>query len=969
MEFKLKLFLSICIPLFTTLKSQTVNRVFQTGHSSVIKNIVFNNDSKFIASSANENYIIIWDVESGKQFATLTGHNGKINGMLFNPKNTNQLVSCSDDSTIIIWDYKKGEEIRRLKASSNLTGIYFSTCDSSIYVCGNGFLKVDLMRNIFHSKIENLLFNAIAGDDDGNFLLSSLIENKIKLFDVKTNIVSDYKNGSLNDMLYSKKSKCFYGIGINSTVFEITTKNNKLKFYKYLEQSKKFQLNAIAETETELFCAGGEQNIYVYNKKNFSSHFFYGHTQYISALAINTKETIIASASADNTIILWDKQTHQIIKTLKGNYEEINTLKFTKNNEALLIAKKNASLKYWELKTNVFYNTNIPLNESKKRSGWKNTIIYIDSARNEKAYICYVEYLSKPNSSYLKKAIFYRGVWNYLNNTLDLVEISKKKYQSVMKKSVSSGTTITNLMDDYKIKKKSENATNIILPEIVSNNAKTINDFDYNALYNFYAFSETNGNIGFFSDQPKSSFLINIGLFNTKDFLFSDNANNYYGTKDAVGFMNIRYNNKLYNISQLDVIYNRPDIILPQIPYMDKNEFPIIIKAVGNRRKKSKLSLNITPEDVLKQLPEMQSEQIFNNTTGLCTIKSTFLSPSNKIKKVEIKINGVLIDVKEINDNELQVTTTVSLTDGTNYIEVTGIDNNELSSLPTVFSVVYNDTKKTKPTLYFVGVSASTYQDSVYNLNYALKDVEDLTAKFKTNQYFKDVKIKTFANKITTANLILNETTEFLKLVQPTDVVIVFYAGHGVLDEEYNYYLGTYDMDFNAPKINGLAYESLIQLLDNTKSRNKTCLIDACHSGEIDKDEVKTDAVAVNSTDVNIKFRAVGKNVSLKNSNSASAFELSKQLFTDIKKTTGTIVISASSGLEYAIESNTLKNGVFTYALLEAISQKKADYNFDERISIKEIELYLPKRVSELTNGKQKANSRTENNLLNFNIR
>ena len=176
-------------------------------------------------------------------------------------------------------------------------------------------------------------------------------------------------------------------------------------------------------------------------------------------------------------------------------------------------------------------------------------------------------------------------------------------------------------------------------------------------------------------------------------------------------------------------------------------------------------------------------------------------------------------------------------------------------------------------------------------------------------------------------------------------------------------------MDFNAPKINGLAYESLIQLLDNTKSRNKTCLIDACHSGEIDKDEVKTDAVAVNSTDVNIKFRAVGKNVSLKNSNSASAFELSKQLFTDIKKTTGTIVISASSGLEYAIESNTLKNGVFTYALLEAISQKKADYNFDERISIKEIELYLPKRVSELTNGKQKANSRTENNLLNFNIR
>jgi WD40 repeat protein len=971
MELKLKLFLSTFISVFISLNinSQTAHRIFQTGHSSVIENVIFNNDGKFIASSANENYIIIWEVESGKQFAVLNGHNSKINALIFNPKNSDQLISCSDDSTLIVWDYKKGEEVSRLKASSNLTGICFSTCDSSFYVSGNGLLKVDFVNEVFRTKIENSFFNAIAVDDSGHFLLSSVTDNKIKLFELKSNAISDYKNASLNRILFSKMNNCFYGVSINSTVLEITYQNNKIKLSKYLEQGKKLGLNAIAETEHELFCAGGEQNIFVYSKKNFSSHFFYGHTQYISALAINQKETIIASASGDNTIILWDKKTYNIINTLKGNYEQINALKFSKNNEALIIAKKNASLKYWELKTNIFYNTTIPLKESKKRLGWKNTIVFIDSANTEKAYICYVEYLPAPNSNNIKKAIFYSGIWNYSKNTLDLIETNKKKYQIKNANSINNQNTLAKLIKAYKTEKKSNQIESIELSNFLNANDKTeITDFDYNLLYDFYAISGSNGTISFLNNKVKSKFLINIGLFNTKDFLFSDNANNYYGTKEAISFMNIRYNSKLYNISQLDVLYNRPDIILERFPFVDKNEIPIIIKAVENRRKKSKLSLNTTPEDILKQLPEIQSTQTFDNATGLYTIKSTFSSLTNKIKKVVIKINGVPVEIKEVDDNALESITTVELTKGTNYIEVTGVDKNDLSSLPTVFSIVYNDSKKINPTLYLIGISASEYKDSIYNLNYASKDVEDLTANLKANTYFKEVKVKTFHNKFTQSNLILDEASEFLKNVEPNDVVILFYAGHGVLDENYNYYLGTYDMDFNNPKIKALAYENVIQLLDKTKSRNKLCLIDACHSGEIDKDEVKTDMIAVNTTDGNLKFRAVGKGVSLKNANTASAFELSKQLFTDIKQTNGTIVISASGGLEYAIESNNLKNGIFTFALLEAINQKKADYNFDGKISVKEIELYLPNRVSELTNGKQKANSRTENNLLNFNI-
>lgn len=963
MGFKLKLLLFIWAISFSILNCQTAHRVFQTGHSSTIENISFNYDGKYLASTDADNSIIIWEFESGKQFGILSGHKAKVNAILFNPLNPNELISCSDDSTIIVWDYKKVGQINQIKAPSKLGVICYSEFDKSFYIGGNGLYKVDFIKNQLITKLTNSIINAFASDESGFLILSCGEEHKIKLFNTKNDSLINTKTLEINKIIYSKSNHCFYGINYKTSVSEISHNTKSLKTSSYLEQGKKFGFNALIDTKNELYCAGGEQNIYIYNKKNFSSYFYYGHTKYISALAINIDETIIASASADNTIILWDKSSHKPIRILKGNYEEINSLKFSKNKDALLIAYKNTDLKYWELNTNEFHKTSISLNESKKRLGWKNSVIAIDSVTSEKTYICYIEYLLNNNSNIIKKAIFYKGVWNYSKNSLDIFQTSKMKY------SKNNLSTVSTLIKDYRTNKNNQYkyATNV--PNFSIESQDSITAYDFNSLYNFYAVAYKNGNISFYNTQKNNEFISNIGLFNSKDFLFSDNVNNYYGTKEAINFMNIRYNSKLYNVSQLDVIYNRPDIILQKFPYINQEEVAFIEKAVENRRKKSKIASDATAEDILKQLPEIQVNYNFNKETNLCTIKTILLSKNTPIRKTQTKINGVPVSIQETDNDSTEPITIVELANGPNYIEVTGIDQNDLQSLPSSFSIINDGQKKTNPNLYLIGISASEYKDSVYNLNYAAKDVNDIVKELKRSKNFNDVNIKTFQNKLTLTSSIIEETTSFLKNVKPNDVVIIFYAGHGVLDENYNYYLGTYDMDFNSPKNKGLSYSDLIEILDNTKSRNKLCLIDACHSGEIDKDEVKTDIVAVNNTESNLKFRAVGKSISLKNSNTASAFELSKQLFTDLKQTNGTIVISASGGLEYAIESNNLKNGVFTYALLESINQKKADYNADGKITVKEIETYLPLRVSELTNGKQKANSRTENNLLNFDIR
>jgi hypothetical protein len=68
--------------------------------------------------------------------------------------------------------------------------------------------------------------------------------------------------------------------------------------------------------------------------------------------------------------------------------------------------------------------------------------------------------------------------------------------------------------------------------------------------------------------------------------------------------------------------------------------------------------------------------------------------------------------------------------------------------------------------------------------------------------------------------------------------------------------------------------------------------------------------------------------------------------------------------MEYAFESGKWNNGVFTFCVRKGIEEKQADTdggNFDGRVSVQELLKYVSRKVSELTNDKQRPTSRREN--------
>ncbi|MCX6210164.1 MAG: caspase family protein, partial [Bacteroidetes bacterium] len=259
----------------------------------------------------------------------------------------------------------------------------------------------------------------------------------------------------------------------------------------------------------------------------------------------------------------------------------------------------------------------------------------------------------------------------------------------------------------------------------------------------------------------------------------------------------------------------------------------------------------------------------------------------------------------------------------------------------------YNSKQK----VYFLGIGAGSFKSSNYNLKYAEKDIKDIATTLK-NRYGSALVLDTlFSDNVTKEN-VLNKIASYSKL-GINDKLIISYSGHGMLDNENNYFLSTYNIDFNYPTNNGLSYDAIEKAIEQLPSRYKVLFLDACNSGEIDKDNFFQEKSGPTGT----------KGISLNkknNSTSDNSFYTMQDVFSDFSQPSGTIVISASRGNQFALEGKQWNNGAFTYAIIQGLQNNKADINKDGIVSISELKNYVGKKVSEITLGKQKPTSRKD---------
>jgi WD40 repeat protein len=437
-------------------------------------------------------------------------------------------------------------------------------------------------------------------------------------------------------------------------------------------------------------------------------------------------------------------------------------------------------------------------------------------------------------------------------------------------------------------------------------------------------------------------------------------GNFYRVNKEGFDLVSFRVGRKAYPFEQFDAYFNRPDVILEALNCDDKEYIQLYKNAYTRRLEKLGVAAEKPNFNDLPQLSILNRTGIpFSTKENHIELNLQGDGKGEIIDHLRIEINNVPVEIVEINSANFNQKHTAELISGHNQVGIIAVTKTGKESLLESVDVV--SARDDKPTLYIVAVGTSSYKDKRFNLSYAAKDATDFV-KLYTENNTKYAEVKSFMLTNTQVKLeAFAGINEFLKSAKRNDEIIFYIAGHGVLDNNYNYYYGTHDMDFLAPQKRGLAYSSLEDYLKGLTTARKLLIMDTCHSGEVEADEVEEDTSEQDVAFEDVSFRSVGPKLKQTGNTKASPGKMARLLFADIRKGTGATVISSAGGVEFAMEGADWKNGLFTYCLLNGLTNKTADLNKDGVIMLSELQTYLIENVGKLSHGRQIPTTRVQN--------
>lgn len=191
---------------------------------------------------------------------------------------------------------------------------------------------------------------------------------------------------------------------------------------------------------------------------------------------------------------------------------------------------------------------------------------------------------------------------------------------------------------------------------------------------------------------------------------------------------------------------------------------------------------------------------------------------------------------------------------------------------------------------------------------------------------FKSENITLLTNNQATQNQIYRELVRLQDRSGPGSLVMIFFAGHGVVSSLGQPYLLAYDSRPNDLFLSAVEMSRFNTIVQNLRARSVIIISDACHSGNIaDLMSPQVASRAVTSLG-GITVRAFAEPSSRMDQSS--------------------FILSAASPSQSSIEIASMNHGLFTFHLLQAL-EGKADKNADGMVTAKELYDYVAVRVRE----------------------
>ncbi|MBW4466610.1 MAG: TIR domain-containing protein [Pegethrix bostrychoides GSE-TBD4-15B] len=278
-------------------------------------------DEQLLASASEDGTVRLWTADGTPSQLPLYGHRDKVVALNIDPAGQ-KLVSASYDKTIKLW------EISREPDGTPKGSLIRTLTDPSL---------IDLSHDDW---IYDVRFSP-----DGQKIASASIDGTIKIWSdqgfYRTTLTTNSENISVS---FGKSGKTLASASQDGLR---TWTGQDLSQAKQLDTNPAFWVRASPNGE-QFVSSGGGNTVKLWGADGRLIHELKGHSARIHRAIFSHGGKLIATASADNTVKVWDAATGAELRTLRGHQDQVYRVEFSADDRMIVSGGRDDTVRLWQ---------------------------------------------------------------------------------------------------------------------------------------------------------------------------------------------------------------------------------------------------------------------------------------------------------------------------------------------------------------------------------------------------------------------------------------------------------------------------------------------------------------------------------------------------------------------------------------------------------------------------------------------
>lgn len=342
--------------------------------------VAWSPDGTMLASVSADNLIRLWDGETGQQIQSMAGHTTWIYSLAWSPDGT-VLASGSGDRTVKLWNPITGTCLKTLQGHQEPIWSISWSNDGNAIASGSLDQMVRLWnpqtgqcRHTFRGYTNAI--RTVAWSPDGKFLTSPSTDNTVRVWQVETGQCLKTLTGHHGWVLsaaWNPLARSAGNVKGAAGLFASSGRDSTIKIWDVQtgrclstlsgHQSwvwsvawSPVEIDLPIGTEQLLATAGGMNDVTVklWTLEGECLNVLSGHESWIWWVIWSPNGKTLASASADQSIKLWNVQTGECLQTLRDDRLMGIAIAWSPDGNWLATSSTDGTVRLWNFQTNRF---------------------------------------------------------------------------------------------------------------------------------------------------------------------------------------------------------------------------------------------------------------------------------------------------------------------------------------------------------------------------------------------------------------------------------------------------------------------------------------------------------------------------------------------------------------------------------------------------------------------------------------